>query len=92
MEAKTAQAAGAGSHEDIAGFTFEQALKELEGIVSRLERGDVEVEESIQIHERGEALKAHCDRVLKRAEAKVEKIKLDAAGAPVGVEPLDAEG
>ena len=45
-------------------MTFEKALKELESIVGRLERGDVELEESINIYERGEALKDHCDRLL----------------------------
>jgi exodeoxyribonuclease VII small subunit len=76
---------------DIAGLSFEQALKELEQIVGRLESGQVELEESIAIYERGEALKAHCDALLKRAEAKVEKITLDAEGRPVGTEPLDVE-
>lgn len=75
---------------DIRELTFERALKELEAIVSRLERGDVELEESIAIHERGEALRDHCDRLLKQAEAKVEKLMLDAEGRPTGTEPLDA--
>jgi len=74
---------------DIAGMTFERALKELETIVGRLERGDVELEESITMYERGEALRAHCDRLLRQAEAKVEKITLDVSGNPSGTEPLD---
>ena len=77
---------------DIKDLTFERALKELEQIVSRLERGDVELEESINIWERGEALKDHCDRLLKQAESRVEKITLDAKGEPKGTEPLDPEG
>lgn len=76
-------------HSDIAGMTFERALKELETIVGRLERGDVELEESITIYERGESLRAHCDRLLRQAEAKVEKITLDSSGNPAGTEPLD---
>jgi exodeoxyribonuclease VII small subunit len=72
-------------------MTFERALKELEGIVSRLERGDVELEESIAIYERGEVLRDHCDRLLRQAEAKVEKITLGSDGTPKGVDPLDAE-
>lgn len=76
---------------DIAGMTFENALKELETIVGRLERGDVELEESITIYERGEALRAHCDRLLRQAEAKVEKIALDSNGNPKGTEPLDTK-
>jgi exodeoxyribonuclease VII small subunit len=78
-------------HADIKDMSFEQALKELEAIVNRLEKGDVELEASIQIYERGEALKAHCDALLRKAEAKVEKISLGANGAPTGTEPLDVE-
>ena len=74
---------------DIKDMTFERALKELEAIVGRLERGDVELEESITIYERGEALRDHCDRLLKAAEAKVEKLTLGADGAPKGTAPLD---
>ena len=80
-----------GRHADVTGLSFELALKELEGIVGRLERGDVELEESITIYERGEALKDHCDRLLKQAEAKVEKLTLGAHGAPTGTEPFKAE-
>lgn len=76
-------------HSDIKEMSFEKALKELEGIVSRLERGDVELEESILIYERGELLRSHCDGLLRQAEAKVEKITLDSQGAPRGTEPLD---
>lgn len=76
-------------HSDVKQMTFERALKELESIVSRLERGDVELEESISIYERGEVLKAHCDSLLKRAEAKVEKLTFDSNGRPKGSAPLD---
>ena len=76
---------------DIKELPFERALKELEQIVSRLERGDVELEESIAIYERGEALRDHCDRLLKAAEAKVEKLTLGADGTPKGTTPLDKE-
>jgi len=76
-------------HADIGELSFERALKELESIVGRLERGDAELEESIAIYERGEALRDHCDRLLKQAEAKVEKITLSASGEPVGTSPLD---
>jgi exodeoxyribonuclease VII small subunit len=79
-------------HADIKDMTFERALKELESIVNRLERGDVELEESIAIYERGEVLKAHCDKLLKQAEAKVEKLTFAADGTPKGTEPLDPEG
>jgi len=78
--------------DDIKAMSFEQALEALERIVDDLERGDVPLEQSIRIYERGEALKAHCDRLLKAAEDKVEKIRLARDGKPTGVEPLDGNG
>ena len=78
-------------HADIKDMAFERALKELEHIVGRLERGDVELEESITIYERGEALREHCDRLLKQAEAKVEKLTLNRNGEPTGTEPFQSE-
>jgi exodeoxyribonuclease VII small subunit len=78
-------------HSDIKTMSFEQALKELETIVDRLEKGDVDLEASILIYERGEALKLHCDGLLRQAEARVEKISLNASGKPTGTEPLDVE-
>ena len=78
-------------HSDIKTMSFEQALKELETIVDRLEKGDVELEASILIYERGEALKIHCDGLLRQAEARVEKISLNTSGQPVGAEPLDVD-
>jgi len=73
---------------DVKEMRFEQALSALEGIVRRLEEGQVELEESIKIYERGEALKAHCEKLLKEAETRIEKISLK-DGAPQGTEPLD---
>ena len=73
---------------DIATLSFEKALAELEQIVRSLEGGNVPLEESISIYARGEALKSHCDKLLRVAEAKVDKIRLDAGGKPVGAEPL----
>lgn len=69
-------------------MSFETALAELEQIVDRLERGDVPLAESISIYERGEALKQHCEHLLKEAEMRVEKIRLS-GGRPAGTEPLD---
>ena len=77
--------------EDIKAMSFEQALAALERIVDDLERGDVPLDQSIRIYERGEALKIHCDRLLKAAEDKVEKIRLSRDGRAAGTEPLDAE-
>ena len=79
------------ANEDIKAMSFEQALEALERIVDDLERGDVPLDKSIKIYERGEALKIHCDRLLKAAEDKVEKIRLSRDGTPAGTEPLDAE-
>ncbi|MEJ1118322.1 exodeoxyribonuclease VII small subunit [Phyllobacterium sp. CCNWLW109] len=79
------------NNSDIAAMSFEQALDQLEKIVDDLERGDVPLEQSIRIYERGEALKKHCDVLLKSAEDKVDKIKLGRDGQPVGTEPLDPE-
>lgn len=79
------------SNDDVAALPFEVALKQLEDIVARLERGDVALEESIAIYTRGEALKARCDALLKQAEARIEKITLGADGKAVGTAPLDVE-
>ncbi|MEW9834586.1 exodeoxyribonuclease VII small subunit [Mesorhizobium marinum] len=79
------------ANQDIGAMSFEQALAALEKIVDDLERGDVPLDQSIRIYERGEALKAHCDGLLKAAEDKVEKIRLSRDGKPAGTEPLDAE-
>lgn len=78
-------------NDDIKALSFEQALEALERIVDDLERGDVPLDQSIRIYERGEALKAHCEKLLKAAEDKVEKIRLSRDGKPAGLEPLDPE-
>jgi exodeoxyribonuclease VII small subunit len=77
--------------EAITALNFETALAELESIVERLEAGKVDLEESIAIYERGEKLKEHCERLLKAAEARIEKITLKGNGTPGGTEPLDVE-
>jgi exodeoxyribonuclease VII small subunit len=76
---------------DVQRLSFETALSELESIVQKLERGDVALEESVTIYERGEALKRRCQELLRQAEARVEKITLDASGKPTGTEPLDLD-
>ena len=77
-------------HADIQAMTFEQALKQLEEIVQRLEKGQVDLEDSITIYERGTALKAHCEAKLKDAEARIEKIVIGPGGQPATV-PLDRD-
>jgi exodeoxyribonuclease VII small subunit len=69
---------------DISKMTFEAALAELEAIVEKLEAGKVSLEDSIAIYER-------CDKLLKAAEARIEKITLKADGSAGGTEPLDVE-
>lgn len=76
---------------DIQKMPFERAIEELETIIKRLEEGKVPLEESVAIYERGEALKQRCEDLLKAAEARVEKITLDASGKPKGTAPLDVK-
>jgi exodeoxyribonuclease VII small subunit len=73
---------------DIAAFSFEQALAELEKIVAELESGQAPLERSIEVYERGAALKAHCEAKLEAARLRVEKIVVGAQGA-VGSEPAE---
>jgi len=78
------------SLESVTGLSFEAALRELESIVARLESGQVDLEESIRIYERGSQLKAHCDAKLKDAQAKVEKIVVSGDGSISTVPENDA--
>ena len=73
---------------DIKKLSFEEALTELEEIVGRLERGDIDLEDSISIYERGEALKSHCESKLEKAKMKVDKIITQPDG-DFSSEPLD---
>jgi exodeoxyribonuclease VII small subunit len=76
---------------EIGAMNFETALGELEQIVARLEGGKVDLEESIKIYERGEALRKHCEAKLAEAEARIEKITLSPDGKPAGKTKLDVE-
>ena len=76
---------------EIAALPFEKALAQLEEIVSKLESGKVDLEQSIAIYEKGQALKEHCEKQLKDAEARIEKITLKSDGTASGTEPLDVE-
>jgi exodeoxyribonuclease VII small subunit len=78
-------------HADVDRLSFERAIEELETIVKRLEDGKVPLEESVSIYERGEVLKRRCEYLLRQAEARVEKIALDASGKTKGTEPLDVK-
>ena len=79
------------SGKSVDGMSFEAALAELESIVDKLEKGAVPLAESIAIYARGESLKAHCDRLLKDAEMRVERITVGADGKATGTQKLDAE-
>lgn len=68
---------------------FEKALEQLEEIVRRLEKGDVPLDESVTIYERGEILKRHCEGLLRKAEARIQTITLGPDGRAAGVAPLD---
>lgn len=59
---------------DMAERSFEQAWAELEGILERLERGDLTLDESVALFERGRALAAHCQQLLDRAELRVREL------------------
>jgi exodeoxyribonuclease VII small subunit len=76
---------------DVKRLSFEKAMDELESIVGQLEGGKVPLEKSVELYERGEALKKRCEELLRQAEARVEKITLDASGKPAGTEPLDVK-
>lgn len=78
------------SNDDVKTMSFEAALAELERIVGTLESGKAPLAESIEIYARGEALKSHCEALLKAAEARIEKITLR-NGQPTGTEPLDPQ-
>lgn len=70
-------------------MTFEQAMAELERVVGQLERGDVALDDSIRLYERGALLKKRCETKLKEAEEKVAAITLDGTGSPNGLKQVD---
>ena len=71
-------------------LSSEDALKELEGIVHRLETGDASLDESIALYERGDKLRLRCAERLDQAQARIEAIRLDADGRPAGLRPFAA--
>ncbi len=70
-------------------MSFEQAMAELEKVVGQLESGDVPLEQSITLYERGAELKKHCEAKLKSAEEKVAAITLGEGGQPTGTTPVE---
>ncbi|MEZ5753261.1 MAG: exodeoxyribonuclease VII small subunit [Paracoccaceae bacterium] len=69
-------------------MSFEEAMAALEQVVNQLERGEVALEESIALYERGATLKAHCADKLAAAEAKVEMIRAQ-EGRATGTTPAE---
>ena len=76
---------------DIAALSFEDALRALEEIVRKLESGEVPLDETITLYERGEDLRKHCQARLDAAQARIEKIVTGADGKPAGTQPFDAD-
>lgn len=78
------------SETPVSELSFEDALRSLEEIVTRLERGDVPLDQSITLYERGAELKKHCEARLNAAQMRVEAIRLSEDGTPKGTEPFSA--
>lgn len=85
---------------DITALTFEDALRALEDVVRKLESGEVPLDQSIDLYERGEALRKHCQARLDAAQARIEKIVTGAnpganpggSGEARGTAPFDSDG
>ena len=75
---------------DIDTMSFEAALAELEKIVRTLELGQAPLDESIELYQRGDRLKRHCEARLKAAQARIEQISIGADGQPSGTTDFDA--
>lgn len=76
---------------DIAAMSFEDALRALEDVVRKLESGEVPLDDSITLYERGEALRKHCQTRLDAAQARIEKIVAGPDGQAAGTQPFDAD-
>ena len=74
---------------EVASLTFEDALRALEDVVRKLESGEVPLDDSISLYERGEALRGHCQARLDAAQARIDKIVAGPEGAPTGTSPFD---
>ena len=73
-------------------MSFEDALRALEDVVRKLESGEVPLDDSITLYERGEALRKHCQARLDAASARIERIVAGADGAAAGTQPFDEAG
>ncbi len=77
------------SERPVSEMSFEEAMRELEEVVGKLERGDAALADSITLYERGAELKKRCETKLKEAEEKVAAITLDRDGTPTGTTPVE---
>lgn len=77
------------SEQPVAEMSYEDAFAELQRVVDQLEGGQVPLEDSIRLYERGNELKAHCEAKLRAAEEKVSKLTVDAGGNVAGAEPAE---
>lgn len=77
------------SDKKVSDMSFEDAMGALEQVVGQLERGEVPLEDSIKLYERGAALKKRCEEKLKEAEEKVAAITLDGDGNATGTKPVE---
>lgn len=85
-EGTTAQAA------NISEMSFEEALRALEQVVRQLESGEVPLDQSISLYERGEELRKACQARLDAAQARIEAIVQDGQGQAAGTKPFDSDG
>ena len=72
-------------------MSFEDALRALEEVVRGLESGEVPLDATISLYERGEKLRAHCQARLDAAQARIEQVVKNADGQAVGTQPFDPE-
>ncbi len=77
--------------DNITDMSFEDALGELEQIVRTLEQGTAPLDQSIELYQRGDRLKRHCEARLQSAQERIEQISLGPDGKPLGSVPFDAD-
>ena len=68
------------TEEDINNMNFETALKSLEEIVNQLDSGEIDLDKAVEAYERGTKLKEHCEKKLKEAQLRIEKIEVGKDG------------
>ena len=78
------------TQEDIESLTFEAALKSLEEIVSQLDAGSIDLDKAVEAYERGAKLKEHCEKKLREAQLRIEKIEVDKNGE-ISTKVMDTE-